>query len=524
VKTMQAMSKQQPAKGQRPPGGGIRRVLFSMVNSPTFDGVITAVIALNVLVMACDYWGMEKDHLVLETYNATMRVFTNIYYGEFVLKIIALGPVGYIMNAWNRFDFFLVCTAGMDDFVEVEISQMLPIQPFLLRVLRVFRVLRILRLLKGAKPLRDLIVTAILSFPSLINVGSLLALVIFMYSVLGVNLFAFLEQQENINGERNFESLGNAALLLFQTLTGDAWSGLMADAMLTADTGLCNPAATPGQPSNCGSWGAIPYFISFQIIGSFVFLNLVVAVILENFSSLGSLNPDLVAPADVEAFKEAWADFDPDADNYIPATDLPLLVLSLPPPMGVKGVSGERDAVKLCLQLKVSQVEGKVAFQEVLNALCRHTFFSSGNRDTKEFDKFDTPAPPKPPPLPPAPPNAPPASQIAEAERFALSMPSVRRVFALNVIAKHPGISKWKAKIEERKFAQALGRETPHTGTHKSPRRKSAGISKPTSRPLSKRQKAAAAIRGTPRSVARSVRGRTKSTTGTSSDDEALAA
>ena len=41
-----------------------------------------------------------------------------------------------------------------------------------------------------------------------------------------------------------------------------------------------------------------------QILGSFVFLNLVVAVILENFSSLGNLNPDLVSAADIEIFKE----------------------------------------------------------------------------------------------------------------------------------------------------------------------------------------------------------------------------
>ena len=67
------------------------------------------------------------------------------------------------------------------------------------------------------------------------------------------------------------------------------------------------------------SGSAIPYFISCQILGSFVFLNLVVAIILENFTSLGKENPKLVTGNDVERFKEVWAEFDPDADNYIPA-------------------------------------------------------------------------------------------------------------------------------------------------------------------------------------------------------------
>ena len=77
---------------------------------------------------------------------------------------------------WCRFDFFLVCSSLVDQFATELLAQVLPLPPMLLRVLRVLRILRILRLLKGAKQLRDLIVTMILSFPSLLNVGSLLCL------------------------------------------------------------------------------------------------------------------------------------------------------------------------------------------------------------------------------------------------------------------------------------------------------------------------------------------------------------
>ena len=63
-------------------------------------------------------------------------------------------------------------------------------------MLRVFRVLRILRLLKGAKGVRDLLMTLVLSFPALVNVFGLLALCMFIYSILGVQLFAFVEPGE----------------------------------------------------------------------------------------------------------------------------------------------------------------------------------------------------------------------------------------------------------------------------------------------------------------------------------------
>ena len=55
---------------------------------------------------------------------------------------------------------------------------------------------------------------------------------------------------------------------------------------------------------DCGNGAAVPFFMSFQIFGSFVILNLIVAVILENFSALGKVNADLVSTNDIEVFKD----------------------------------------------------------------------------------------------------------------------------------------------------------------------------------------------------------------------------
>merc|ERR1719498_2217698 len=117
-----------------------------------------------------------------------------------------------------------------------------------------------------------------------------------------MNLFTYVQHGEDLSEDRNFETFGNACLLLFQCLTGDGWSAIMDDAMISEERG-CDPAPEDGSPSDCGSPLALPYFISFTVIGSFVMLNLVVAVILENFTSLGNVNPDLVSPDDITDFK-----------------------------------------------------------------------------------------------------------------------------------------------------------------------------------------------------------------------------
>lgn len=88
-------------------------------------------------------------------------------------------------DPWSRFDFFLVCAALGDQFAESWVESVLPVPPMLLRVLRVLRVLRILRLLKGAQDLRTLIMTMVYSFPALVNVCAVLALITFIYAVRG---------------------------------------------------------------------------------------------------------------------------------------------------------------------------------------------------------------------------------------------------------------------------------------------------------------------------------------------------
>ena len=111
-----------------------------------------------------------------------------------------------------------------------------------------------------------------------------------------------MRPQEFLDESRNFSTFGNAVLLLLQCITGDGWSGLMGDC-------LVQPPFCDRDAGDCGSWLAVPYFVSFQVIGSFVLLNLLVAVILENFTSLGDVNHDLVSSeVTLLAFGAATAD------------------------------------------------------------------------------------------------------------------------------------------------------------------------------------------------------------------------
>ena len=355
----------------REPQNAPQRAAFQLVQSRGFDFTVIGVILLNVFAMAMDYHRIDEDEPWNSYYKNLMMCFTYFYYCECVVKIFGLRKY-YFQDGWCRFDFFLVCTSIADQFFSDLLMQYLPVPPTILRVMRVARVLRVLRLLKGLKGLRDLVMTLVFAFPGLMNVGALLCLVMFMFAVFGMNVFTYVAHGGDLNEVRNFETFGNSMLLLFQCLTGDGWSAIMDDAMINEERG-CDPYAVP---SDCGSVIAIPYFIAYTIIGTFVMLNLVVAVILENFTSLGNVNPDLVSTNDIVEYKEIWGYYDPDADGMIPAKSLPNLVMDLSPPLGVKGTKqdSQTKAFRFCLSLGLTQKNGEVAFKQVLDALIQRNY------------------------------------------------------------------------------------------------------------------------------------------------------
>ena len=384
--TMRNVMKTLPTRTMPAPHNAVRRLFYEIVNSNVFDGLITTVIIANVLVMGCNYYGIENDALIFTAFNNVMDTFSYIYYAECIMKLLSFGIDGYFGDGWCRFDFFLVCSTLVDQFATELLAKYLPMPPMLLRVMRIFRIMRILRLLRHAKSLRDLIVTMILSFPSLFNVGSILALITFMYAVLGRQLFTFLAHggpsgsvNGGINGDRNFETFGSSFLLLFQCLTGDGWSAMMADAMLDEASGICTEEA-----GDCGSYLAIPYFVSFLVIGGFVFVNLIVAVILDNFATLHNQDPDLVSATDLELFLDIWSEFDPDASNHIGVRELPNFLLKVPRPLGLKG-SSEMRAKQLCMRLELDVTGGRVQFTELLQELIHNNYFRSG----QQFDEED---------------------------------------------------------------------------------------------------------------------------------------
>lgn len=69
--------------------------------------------------------------------------------------------------------------------------------------------------------------TFIVTLPAMANIGSLLLLIILMYSVLGVYIFAEIKPNGALDAHANFQNLGSSFLILIRIATGEEWPRIM---------------------------------------------------------------------------------------------------------------------------------------------------------------------------------------------------------------------------------------------------------------------------------------------------------
>jgi hypothetical protein len=227
VETQQMMARAKLKVRPDPPTGFLRMKCFrladnSYIEGEYFEKFIMLCITLNTVVMACVAYN-ESDAKAAFIENANFA-FAAIFLVEAVIKIFALHLL-YFKSGWNCFDFSIVCMTilftMLEAFAGIDVSS-------LANLARAFRMCLIIRLFKNAKAMQSLTNTILMNLPAMGNITALLSLVLFIYTVMGVQLFAqVLSPQEELMDLVNFQSFGNAALLLFRCLTGEAWNSIM---------------------------------------------------------------------------------------------------------------------------------------------------------------------------------------------------------------------------------------------------------------------------------------------------------
>ncbi|XP_006029545.1 sodium channel protein type 2 subunit alpha-like isoform X10 [Alligator sinensis] len=241
----------------------VKHIVNLFVMDPFVDLAITICIVLNTLFMAMEHYPMTQQFSsVLSVGNL---VFTGIFTAEMVLKIIAMDPYYYFQEGWNIFDGIIVSLSLMElGLANVEG----------LSVLRSFRLLRVFKLAKSWPTLNMLIKIIGNSVGALGNLTLVLAIIVFIFAVVGMQLFGKSYKDcvckiatDCVLPRWHMHDFFHSFLIVFRVLCGE-WIETMWDCMEVAGQTMC-----------------LIVFMLVMVIGNLVVLNLFLALLLSSFSS-----------------------------------------------------------------------------------------------------------------------------------------------------------------------------------------------------------------------------------------------
>nr|AVX46624.1 sodium channel voltage gated type IV alpha A [Apteronotus albifrons] len=313
---MKKLGSKKPVKPIPRPTNLIQGVVFDLISQQFFDIFIMVLICLNMVTMMVetDDQSKEKEHILYQINVIFIVVFT----GECLLKMFALRQYFFTVG-WNVFDFIVVILS-IAGLLLSDIIEKYFVSPTLFRVIRLARIGRVLRLIRGAKGIRTLLFALMMSLPALFNIGLLLFLIMFIFSIFGMSNFAYVKKQAGIDDIFNFETFGNSIICLFEITTSAGWDGLLLP-MLNSGPPDCDPdLENPGTDvrGNCGNPGmGIMFFCSYIIMSFLVVVNMYIAIILENFNVAQEESGDPLCEDDFQMFDETWEKFDVHGTQFL---------------------------------------------------------------------------------------------------------------------------------------------------------------------------------------------------------------
>jgi hypothetical protein len=242
---------------------------------------------MNTVTLSLNIYNEGKEPLKLDFLVYFNYIFFAVFLVELILKMIGFGCREFIKDKFNIFDAFVVLIS----LVEIILAGGGDSAYSSLRAFRLFRIFKIFRV--GS--LRTLIDCLTRTMKAISPFVICLCLFMFIFSLMGMQFFGgklkfdHVDKHDTKNGTSiryNFDTFPRAFLSVFIILTGENWNEMMYDSMRAT--------------SNFAAF----YFIIVIVWGNFIILQLLVAIVINNFDESRKLTEKRKIIDEVEFYIE----------------------------------------------------------------------------------------------------------------------------------------------------------------------------------------------------------------------------
>lgn len=342
----------------RPDHVKFRAIIYDIIQAIVFKRSIAVLVLINASLLIVHWKG--DDQVSFASISAGL---TSAFLIEVIMKMIAFTPRGYWQSRRNRYDLVVTvigCVWVLVHFVSTnDISNTFG---FIVVILRFFTICG-----KHAT-LQMLMLTVVVSvYKSFFVILGLTVLLLF-YTLMGVQLFGSIKFGENLNRQANFKSASTGVTTMFRMVTGEDWYRLMHDCMIKP------PYCTRGKNSwetDCGNFGvSFVFFSSYYIIITHMALNLLVALVMENFSLFYSSEEDaLLSYTDIRNFQNTWNMVDAQQRGTIPVRRVKFILRLLKGRLEVDPTRDQHLIKHMCHEMERLHNGEDVSFHDVLSML-----------------------------------------------------------------------------------------------------------------------------------------------------------
>eukprot|EP00049_Salpingoeca_infusionum_P016336 m.332650 g.332650 ORF g.332650 m.332650 type:complete len:1757 (-) comp16061_c1_seq5:1063-6333(-) len=236
----------------------LKRAATRVVHSSLFRHFVSGMIFLNMVFLAAQHEGQSEN--VTRTVEAANIVFTVIFAVELALKLFALRFVGYFSDPFNAFDMLIVLLSIVDLLISFSGFS----------IVRSFRILRLFSLLRTFPSLRSQLNVMIKTLDNVMTFLLFLFLFVFIAAIAAMHFFGNRIDPASLPDHlqhATFNRFGVAAVTVFQILTTEEWDVVAGAVMQSVGT------------------GAAVYFIVVITFGTYILLNLFIAIMVEGFAT-----------------------------------------------------------------------------------------------------------------------------------------------------------------------------------------------------------------------------------------------
>lgn len=295
----------------------LQKKIFRFVSKK--DGVwsvfIKVVLMLHFLLLICESYPYSITGNIAR--SGLFIVSTTFLLIHMLLLQFSLGTRVFYSNKWNLIMMIVIVTALTMTSISFHVSD----KTVFTNINKAFLVAVLCMIIPQVDMLNQLIKygsTGLFSLISLLYTW----LVLFLVFAIALNqLFGLTRLGPNTTGNLNARTVTKALIMLFRNSFGEGWNYIMRDFEVLQPYCYNNGYGN----SDCGNKTlALVLFICWNILSMYIFLNILVSVIITNFSYIyhGSGPHKLITREEIRKFKRAWNHFDVNGSGYIYEGDL----------------------------------------------------------------------------------------------------------------------------------------------------------------------------------------------------------